>query len=153
MTPLPLKISKLWLAGLFNLSLVLPNDSADLSMYWSQQTCGVSVGCCKNTLPRTRMPTSVIYSEYIRKAAVEHMRDLFILFLLVKRLGRLPVGSSNINITQVDLNQVAQDQLGHLRPTSPKLILISSFSAAAYEPPDEVSHGFPWVGEHHYRGQ
>lgn len=89
------------------------------------------------------MPTSVIYSEYIRKAAVERMRDLFILFLLVKRLGRLPVGSPNINITQVDLNQVAQDQLGHLRPTSPKLILISSFSAAAYEPPDKVLHGFP----------
>lgn len=149
MTPLPLKKSKLWLEGLFNLSLVLLNDSADLNMYWSQQTCGVSVGCCKDTLARTRMPTSVIYSEYIRKTAVECVRDLFILFLLVKRLGRLPVGSPNINIIQVDLNQVAQDQLGHLRPTSPKLILIASFSAAAYEPPD----GFPWVGEHHYRGQ
>lgn len=117
------------------------------------QTCGVGVGCCKGTLPRTRMPTSGIYSEYIRKAAVQSMRDLFILFLLVERLGRRSVGSPKINITQVDLNQVAQDQLGHLRPTSPKLILIASFSAATYEPPDQVLHGFPWVGEHHYRGQ
>lgn len=49
-------MSKLWLEGLTNLSLMLPNYPTNLNVYGHDQTCHINAGRWEDMLPRHKCP-------------------------------------------------------------------------------------------------